>query len=106
MLIPVRDLDADIALRSSDGVLFKFYKKQLEAHSGAFAGAEAFVSKPGEETELPESSEVLEILLQFMSLQHPPDLRGLQFPVLMQLAEAVEKYQVFSAMFACHISMM
>jgi hypothetical protein len=87
-------------------VHFKFYKKQLEAHSGAFAGAGAFGQSSSDEiVELTETSDVLEILLQLMSLQQPPDFRKMTFNVLAPLAEAVEKYEVFSAMSMCEIYM-
>jgi hypothetical protein len=102
----VCDPDADITLQSSDGVLFKFYKKQLEAHSGAFAGAGAFaVSPTNEPVDLTEPSEIVDLLLQLMELQEPPDLESLQFQTLALLAEAVEKYDVFSSKTACRLLM-
>jgi hypothetical protein len=33
--------DSDITLQSSDGVLFKVHRKNLEVHSEGFAGADA-----------------------------------------------------------------
>jgi hypothetical protein len=86
-------------------VLFKFHKKHIEVYSGAFAGADQFASSPTELVELTETSEVLEALLGLMSLQRRPDLTDLPFEVMAPLAEAVEKYQVFSAMPICEMSM-
>jgi hypothetical protein len=63
------------------------------------------VSLAEEIIDLSEHSEVLDLLLQFMSLQRPPDVRSLDFSVLAPLAEAVEKYEVFSAMTACETNM-
>ena len=102
----VCDPNADITLQSSDSVLFRFYKKQLEAHSGAFAGAEAFtVSTTDEVVNFTEPSEIVDLLLQLMSLQDPPDLKSLKFQTLDLLAEAVEKYDVFSSKTACRLLM-
>jgi hypothetical protein len=101
----VCDPKADITLRSSDDVLFKFYKKHLEVHSEAFASAEGFPVSETEEIHFTETSEVLDLLLQFMSRQKPPDLTSLKFETLASLSEAVEKYQVFSAMTACEMNM-
>jgi hypothetical protein len=48
---------------------------------------------------------VLDILLQFMALQRPPDLEEISFEILAPLAEAVAKYEVFCAMPACETQM-
>jgi hypothetical protein len=78
----------------------------LEAHSGAFAGAEAFkVSSTDEPVDFTEPSEIVDLLLQLMSLQDPPDLKSLQFQTLDLLSEAVEKYDVFSSKTACRLLM-
>jgi hypothetical protein len=88
-------------------MLFKFYRKQLEAHSVAFAGGEAFASVADEVVNLTETSEVVDLLLQLMSLQKQPNLMtlGLEFSVLAQLADAIEKYEVVSAMNICDMAM-
>lgn len=85
--------------------MFKFYKKQLAAHSAAFAGAEAFPHLAEDVVDLTETSDVLDILLQFMSCQKQPSIASLDFTTLRSLAEATEKYQVFSAMTAVDMSM-
>jgi hypothetical protein len=79
----------------------------LEVHSEAFAGAEEFATPLTKEEvlDLPETSEVLDILLQFMWRQKLPDLQPLEIEVLAPLSEAVAKYQVFSAMQACEQEM-
>jgi len=100
-----RDANADITLSSCDGMLFKFYRRNLEVHSGAFSGVEALVATPTEIVNLTETSEVVDILLQLMSPQDHPDLTSLDFRILAPLAEAIEKYQVFSALTACDLSM-
>jgi hypothetical protein len=93
--VVVCDANADITLQSSDNILFKFYKKQLEVHSGAFAGAESFTATD-EPVMFTEPSEIVDLLLQLMSRQEHPDLRSVDFDTLDLLAEAVEKYDVFS----------
>jgi hypothetical protein len=90
--VVVRDPNADITLQSSDNVLFRFHKKQLEAHSGVFADAAAYAKN---HFVLTEPSEVVDLLLQLMSLQDPPDLESLEFQTLALLTEAVKKYDVF-----------
>ena len=98
--VVVCDPNADITLQSSDNVLFRFHKNQLEAHSGAFAASamdDPFV--------LTEPSEVVDILLQLMSLQDPPDLESLEFQTLALLAEAVEKYDLFASRAVCRVLM-
>lgn len=54
---------------------------------------------------LPESGAVLELLFQYMYPQRQPDLAGVGSEVVIELAEAAEKYQVYAAMPACHIMM-
>lgn len=48
-----------------------------------------------------ESSEVVLLLLQFMHRQRQPEMSNLPFEVFAELADAVEKYVVFSAMGVC-----
>ena len=91
--VVVRDPNADITLQSSDNVLFRFHKKQLEAHSGALAASAAYAKD--DHFILTEPSEVVDVLLQLMSLQDPPDLESLEYQTLALLTEAVNKYDVF-----------
>ena len=50
---------------------------------------------------LDEPSDVLEILFQFIYPRRHPSLEDTDFETLAAVAEAVEKYQVFSAMNLC-----
>jgi hypothetical protein len=106
----VRDLqvvviypNADITLQSSDNVLFRFHKRQLETHSGVFAASATSVKD--DPIIFTEPSKVVELLLQLMSLQDPPDLQPLKFETLTLLAEAVEKYEVFHSQTICRMLM-
>ncbi|KAJ6535819.1 hypothetical protein DFH09DRAFT_1324876 [Mycena vulgaris] len=72
--------DADIIVSSSDAVLFKVHRKNLEVHSVVFADAER-TTVPEDGAEFPQ-----------------PDLEGVDFPLLACLAEAAEKYEVHTAL--------
>jgi hypothetical protein len=92
----VHDPNADITLQSSDNVLFRFHKKQLEAHSGVFA-----MSVKDDPFIFTEPSEVVDLLLQLMSPKDPPGLGSIEFETLALLTEAVEKYDVFHSKATC-----
>ncbi|KAJ7897694.1 hypothetical protein B0H14DRAFT_2283433, partial [Mycena olivaceomarginata] len=97
---PVCALDADLTILSSDGVIFKVHRKNLEVHSDIFADAEHITGtgKGGDESvKLSESAAVLDLLFQYMYRQPQPDLRIVDFPVAAALAEAAGKYMVYSA---------
>ncbi|KAF8149790.1 hypothetical protein K438DRAFT_2027314 [Mycena galopus ATCC 62051] len=85
---------------SSDGVLFKVHRKHLEVHSEIFADAAGATGpENGDEiVHLEESSDVLDLLFQYMYRQPQPDLHLVPFSAFMGLAEAVEKYVVYSAL--------
>ncbi|KZP08006.1 hypothetical protein FIBSPDRAFT_939222 [Athelia psychrophila] len=97
--------------RSSDGVLFKVHRKNLEVHSDIFAAADSIATesagnaKADDVVPLSEHSSVLELLLQYMYRQPQPDLKAVEFEKLADLAEAAEKYQVFSAIAICNVFM-
>jgi len=98
--------DSDITLQSSDAVLFEVHRKNLEMHSEGFAGADAISSSfENEVVPLSENSAVLELLLQYMYRQPQPDLQVVDFQTLAAVAEAAEKYQVYSATTVCNIYM-
>ena len=100
--------DSDITLQSSDGILFKVHRKNLEVHSEGFAGADAIatgMSLGDEVVPLSESSAVLDLLLRHMYRGPQPDLRKIDFKLLAALAEAAEKYQVFGASNICQMHM-
>ncbi|TFK62874.1 hypothetical protein BDN72DRAFT_964285 [Pluteus cervinus] len=54
---------------------------------------------------LSESAPVLELLLQYMYRQPPPDLSKVAFELLAGLAEAAEKYRVYYAIDGCRRAM-
>ncbi|KDR68754.1 hypothetical protein GALMADRAFT_215610 [Galerina marginata CBS 339.88] len=97
--------DADVIIQSSDGVQFHLHRRYLEAYTGAFPGLDApFTSDTlADVTCLTESAEILEILFEFVYPRRHPNLEDLEFKTLALLAEAVEKYEVFSAMTICEL---
>jgi len=98
--------DSDIILQSSDEIMFKVHRKNLEVHSEGFAGANSISpasSSNDERVFLTEASAVLDLLLQHMYRQFDPDLKEVDFATLLSIAEAAEKYQVRSAIRICNI---
>ncbi|KAJ6546829.1 hypothetical protein B0H19DRAFT_1162680 [Mycena capillaripes] len=96
--------DADIAFRSGDQIIFRVHIRNLETHSDGFPPS-AFCAPGGEVVNLTEPATTLELLFQYMYPQRQPDLNEIELPLLAELAEAVEKYQVYSAMDICKIFM-
>lgn len=62
-------------------------------------------SSTDEAVPLTESSDVLQLLFQYIYPQRHPNLKAIDFTTLAGLAEAAEKYQVYSAMDVCSILM-
>ncbi|KAF8650288.1 hypothetical protein AX16_005316 [Volvariella volvacea WC 439] len=95
--------DADIIIRSVDGVEFHLHKKNLEVCCGAFPPS----SHPtmGEVVHLTELGSTLETLFQFIYARQQPKWEGLKFSELYNLAEAAEKYEVYTAMRVCNMLM-
>jgi len=84
-------------------MLFPIHQVNLEAHTGGFppAGFETC----DEIVPLPEDATTLELLFQFIYPKRHPDLALTPFEILCPLAEAAEKYEVYSAMNICSIRM-
>lgn len=94
--------DGDVTFQSSDGVLFRVHRKNLEVCADGFPPS-GFALADGEIIPLSETSVTLDLLFQFMYPRRHPALDTTPFHVLEPLAEAAEKYQVFPAMNICHI---
>ena len=99
----VNAADSDVTFQSSDGVLFLIRRKNLEAITGAFPGPE--FSTGGEIVPLTEPAKVLEIMFQFIYPRRHPTLEKLNFELILAVAEAVEKYEIFSAMKTCEVQL-
>lgn len=92
--------DTRIKFRSSDQVIFQVPLRNVEVHSGVLPGHAAEIPSDGI-VDLEESSSVLTLFFQYFYPKKQPDLLKVSFEVLSALAEAVERYQVFSAMQTC-----
>ncbi|KDR68757.1 hypothetical protein GALMADRAFT_78291 [Galerina marginata CBS 339.88] len=100
--------DADVTIQSSDGVLFRLHRKYLEANTSAFPGPDAGPirsDRPEDVVYVTEPADILEILFEFVYPRRHPTLEGIKAEILLPLAEAVEKYEVFSAVTTCDVQL-
>ncbi|KZP07987.1 hypothetical protein FIBSPDRAFT_874926, partial [Athelia psychrophila] len=96
--------DSDINFRSRDGIIFKVHSANLKAASEGFSPPEG-TSSQDDIVSLTEDGETLELLFQYIYPQRHPDPKDIDFKLLAKLAEAAEKYQVYTAMLICHVRM-
>jgi hypothetical protein len=97
----VHATDSDVTFESCNKALFKVHRKNLECTSEGFAFPDGTVSTAAQ-VPLSETAEVLELLFQYMYPQRAPDLKTIEFKVMVGVAEAAEKYQVYAAMELCN----
>jgi len=83
--------------------LFRIHRTHLESHTGGFAPAE--IPTLDEVVLLSEPAEVLELLFQFTHPSRQPSVLNLEFDLVIALAEAAEKYEVYGAMNLCNMRM-
>jgi hypothetical protein len=98
-------LQADLVLVSSDGHRFGAHTKNL----GEFTGSFPLHLPPanGEEVQMPDVDfKALPLFLRYVHHHRQPDLSNVPFTTLRQLAEAVEKYDVYSATEICKVQML
>ncbi|KAF9473686.1 hypothetical protein BDN70DRAFT_925056 [Pholiota conissans] len=96
---------ADVTFISSDNTVFKIHSTYLNSGSAGFATPQKLDGS--EPVQLLEPANVLEILFQF--IEPPTEARGYRQPsiaeieqsLFFQVAEAAEKYVVYSAMSNC-----
>jgi hypothetical protein len=79
------------------------HRKNLETNAGGFPPPG--FDTGGEVVPLTEAAPTLELLFQFIYPKRHPDLEFTEFEVLSPLAEAAEKYEVYSAINICKIRM-
>lgn len=102
------ELPVDIVLKSSDGSLVGAHHGNLAHFSEAFP-VPGSVKTTDAPIDLPEDGETLRVLMQFMHHQRLPNLADhvpnlFKKPTkLLALAEAAEKYLVYSAMGMCNL---
>ena len=95
--------DSDLEVQSSDGFIFQLHRSVLQSGTGAFPGSE--FDTQGEIVQLSEAAAVLEILFAFIYPKKHTHLEKQKFEMVAAVAEAAEKYEVFSAMYACNVRM-
>ena len=95
---------SDVTFRSCDGVLFHVDKRYLEISSTDFP---LVPDNACSTTVIPldEAASTLDLLFQFCLPGLHPDLQCMAFSAFIAIAEAAEKYRVFSAMNICRIRM-
>ncbi|TFK67448.1 hypothetical protein BDN72DRAFT_822344 [Pluteus cervinus] len=97
----------DVIIQSSDGLLHGAHSRNLELYSGAFPST-SFASPADCEVnilELTETSEVVVLMLKYVHNRQQPNSEEIKFEVMVDLAEAVEEYQIYSAMEVCRLHM-
>ena len=77
----------------------------MDTHSEGFSLPEGTIASTQLVVQLQEPEETFDLLFQFMYPQRQPNLKQLEFRALSALAEAAEKYQVFSALDICSVYM-
>ncbi|KZP13265.1 hypothetical protein FIBSPDRAFT_753601, partial [Athelia psychrophila] len=97
--------DADILYESCDHVVFKIHSANLKNTSETLYAPVGTITHLSDTVVLTESAKVLDLLFQYMYPQRQPNLREIEFDLLQELCEAAEKYQVFSALEVCKMSM-
>ncbi|KAH9479311.1 hypothetical protein JR316_0007900 [Psilocybe cubensis] len=89
-----------VTFSSSDNVLFNLHRTNLRITAGIFPGPE--FDDSGEVIPLQESGDVLSAVFQFVYPERHPKLQmSFEFDFIAEVAEAAEKYQIFTAIDAC-----
>lgn len=102
--IPVPDcpLPIDVVFISSDQASIGAHKANLDHFSDGFPSPDAVQSSEGAEAvHLVEDGATLKLLFQFMHKARFPKVHNLDAEQPSSLAEASEKYMVYSAMSVC-----
>jgi hypothetical protein len=105
LIFPVDDCKAivDVVLKSSDGELIGAHQRNLEMFTEAFPIAGTAVAS--DPVSLEETAEVLRLMLRYTHNARLSSLDDISFTLLASLAEAVEKYMIYSAVEFCKIRM-
>jgi len=95
----------DVVLRSREGKTFGAHTAFLARYSGAFPRPDMITSTdPLETVDLDERSEVIKLILQFTHPdERPPETQDVPGDVMLEFAEAVEKFIIFPAMEVCNL---
>ncbi|KAF6745854.1 hypothetical protein DFP72DRAFT_924081 [Ephemerocybe angulata] len=99
---PECQLSVDVVLLSSCGALIGAHRKNLDDFGDGFPSDDS-ITDSTDPVKLTEDEETLKLLLLFMHKQIYPKVSSLSGDQLFALAEAAEKYMVFSAISACNV---
>lgn len=99
-------LTIDTTLKSSDGELFGAHQRNLETYSDSEEFPIDGSATTSDPVCLEETADVVLLMLQFMHQIRQPTLDNISFSLLASLADAAEKYRIYSAMGVCKIKMM
>lgn len=102
----VNTSDSDVTIRSGDGVLLYLHRTNLEAISRALDAPEFLAPSDDNVVALPESSEILGTVFLFIYPNRHPNLRDQDFETLLEISDAVQKYEIFAAMSTCETRLM
>lgn len=95
----------DIVLQAADGSKFGAHAHNLQLFSGGFPTPDSVIVDITEIVPLPEAASVIRLMLGFMHHGPLPDLESERFETIAKLADAAEKYIIYSAMAVCKPSM-
>ncbi|KIK51186.1 hypothetical protein GYMLUDRAFT_404898 [Collybiopsis luxurians FD-317 M1] len=93
--------NGDVTFRSSDRVLFKVHRLNLEVVSQVFPATK--LTSSNEIANLEEDSTTLDILFSFLYPDRIPNLTPLSFEKIVDVANAANKYGMDAAMIICHL---
>jgi len=97
-----KEQDGDLIVQSSDEILFILRQRQITDYAGDFPVQASRYVNGLPAVVLPEPARVLEIVLHFFYPDRRyPVLEDAAFKLVMSVAQAVEKYQVFAARTIC-----
>ncbi|TFK70765.1 hypothetical protein BDN72DRAFT_896213 [Pluteus cervinus] len=101
--VPDCGLPIDVVIKTSDAQYFGTHLQNLESHADGFPPASLGKRKRVNHMDIEEDSEVTSLMLHLMHKQPQPDLRQTPISILVRLAEAAEKYLIYSAMNICRV---
>lgn len=84
-------------------MIFQIHSKNLECTCGGFAPHGFAQDNEKELIVLSEDAATLEILFRFVYPREHPELDDIKFDLLLKVAEAAQKYLVFSALNICYV---
>ncbi|TFK70748.1 hypothetical protein BDN72DRAFT_522113 [Pluteus cervinus] len=98
-------LPVDVVVKTSDAKFFGTHLQNLESYAEGFPPESLAKDKTINHMNIDEDSEVASLMLHLMHRQPQPDLQNIPIRVLVELAEAVEKYLIYSSIGTCRFIM-